>query len=369
MTSPVKILFSEATEPKIFDRKSRRNLTTTGEDLQELNLNFEQNFTRKTSDFTMGKALIGQFPDRKRSVGGIYGRESLERGKKGGSRMSIQSNGSVESLGAEGGIRSNIKEQMKTNRPTTATAMKVHAVKGTEMATARTIGDRRGFLKGLAKNAYYKKANDDFKGDSTKVLRTLKMRGKSGHGLAEGSLRAQITKNISAMKINCPPIEHLITRKGPDQYSAENGYIETSLSSPRPRPPTIRSLSRTDTGFEIIAAETLPKKSPSKTHPGKGLNSPQFLGSDLASPRDSLNKFNFSPALQNSERKTVLLDSAQSFMSSNSKNITEIKSRKGSSSRNSLEKSGNQMFFNLGLGKYLDKMEGQDKHVDIFKVF
>jgi hypothetical protein len=67
-------------------------------------------------------------------------------------------------------------------------------------------------------------------------------------------------------------------------------------------------------------------------------------------------------------------------MSSNSKNITptperigdvtsEIRSRKGSSSRNSLEKSGNQMFFNLGLGKYLDKMEGQDKHVDIFKVF
>lgn len=248
------------------------------------------------SDFTMGKALVGQFPGRKRSVGGIFGGESLERGIGGGSRMSIQSNGSVESLGAEGGVASNMRNLIVGYRPASKAVMKVPVVKGIEMATGRSVGSGRGFLQGLARNAYYKKANDDFKGDSTKVLRTLKMRRKSGPGLAEGSLKAQIAKNIATMKTNCPPIEHLITRINPDQNSAENRFIETPLSTPRPRPPTSRTLPRTDTGFGIIAAETLSKKSPSKTHPGKGLNSPQFLGSDLASRRHSLNKFNFSPA-------------------------------------------------------------------------
>jgi hypothetical protein len=66
-------------------------------------------------------------------------------------------------------------------------------------------------------------------------------------------------------------------------------------------------------------------------------------------------------------------------MSSNSKNISatperignvtsEIKSLRGSS-RNVLEKSGNQMFFNLGLGKYLDQPDARGKDIDIFKVF
>lgn len=66
-------------------------------------------------------------------------------------------------------------------------------------------------------------------------------------------------------------------------------------------------------------------------------------------------------------------------MSTPSKNITatpdrvgdvtsEIKSRRGSST-NVLDKPGTQMFFNLGLGKYLDKLDGRGKDVDIFKVF
>jgi hypothetical protein len=415
LTCPIKILFPEATEPKIFDRKSRRNLTSTGEDLQDLNLNFKQNFTRKTSDFgiqhssknqtrtefdlledpktlagfgghnsflqpTMGKPLIGQFPGRRGSVGKNHSSENLDRGKCAGSRMSIQSNGSVESSGNKVTVASNMRELMATYRPETKTVMKAPVPKGTEMATTRNVADGRGFLQGLAKNPFYKKANDHFKGDSTKLLRTLKMKRKSGPGLAEGSLKAQIAKNIATMKINCPSIEHLITRMSPNPYPAENRYMETSLSGPGQRPPTVGPSQRTDTGFGIIAAEFLTKQiNPSKTSPGKGLNSAQFLGSDLASPRDSANKFNFNSAKPNSEKKTDFRGSDQSFMSSNSKNISatperigdvtsEIKSLKGSS-RNILEKSGNQMFFNLGLGKYLDQPDAQGNDLDIFKVF
>jgi hypothetical protein len=175
--------------------------------------------------------------------------------------------------------------------------MKVLVPKVAEMAIARSRIEGQGFLQGLAKNPYYKKANDDFKGEKTKWPRALKINRKNGSGLADGSLKAQIAKNIEVMKLNCPTIGHLISRMSPKPHSAENQYMDTSRSGPKPHPPTAGTFARPDTGFGIITAETLAKHiRPPITSPGKGLKSPQFLGSDLATPKDYVQKFNSSPA-------------------------------------------------------------------------